>query len=329
MKNFSLKFFGLSFALIAASCSEDSTIANNHDSAEALGVHKVTISVPASPNSRVTRSSTMLSFDSWTEFDQTVTSLEDQVDTADDRFLSGTDNMTDDALNAYEEQQGYNVSQPLIDFENSLGFTNSLRKTYNALESSYLAEDVLDDAKDPDLKYMFSEEELSLVNTNQEVMVAGQIYKFSLDGYAIYDSSYNQISSFSTSSTERGSCKTWKSSTSYHEYIPNAKKVKRTVTIRSAPFYCKSKAKIVSYAKRASGWKRWRTRLCVGVQAYHYSPTKCDTYIHSGNSGTKCKRRKSLKKTMTDWNYYSAKNAVSIYGNFQYNGYSSTYVLQW
>lgn len=330
MKNFSLKFFGLSFALIAASCADESTISNGENSATALGVHKVTVAVPASPNSRVTRNSTMLAFDSWTEFEQTVTSLEDKVDSYDDRFLIGTDNMSDDDLNIYEDQTGYDSQLALTEFENSLGFTNSLRKVYNAQEAIYLADDVLDDTKDPDQKYMFSDEELSLVNNNQEVMVAGEIYKFTDDGYTVYNTSNVQTGSFSTSAAERGSCKSWKRSRSYHEYITNAKKAKRIAIIRSFPSYCKSKVRVISYWKLSSGWKRYRTKLGVGVQANLYAAGKCDNVVSSGWSGMKRKRRKALSKSMNTWGgAYTAKNGISINGTYEYKGYTSYYSLQW
>nr|WP_322624463.1 hypothetical protein [uncultured Flavobacterium sp.] len=329
MKNFSLKFFGLSFALIAVSCSEDSTITNGQDAASALGVHKVTITAPASPNSRVSLSSTMLSFDSWTEFEETVTTLEEKVDDYDDRWLAGKESMTDDALNTLEDQTAYNVDKVLVDFENNLGFTNSLRKTYYAQESAYLADDVLDDNKDPDAKYLFADEELSLLNNNQEVMVAGEIFRFNLDGYTVYNSSYVQTGSFSVTATG-GSCKSWKSSHSWVEYINNAKKVKRIATIRSFPSYCKTKVRVISYRKLSSGWKRYRTKLGVGVQANLYAAGKCDNVVNSGASGVKRKRRKALSKQMTTWGgFYTAKSGISVNGSYEYNGYYSSYSLQW
>lgn len=328
MKKSSINFIALLLAFVAVGCSNEESLIQPEAAVVKTGLHKVSIPESSSPNARVSNyNHVMLSFDTWQEFESTAVTLENQVDVYEDNFLVGTENMTEDDLNAYEERVGFNPQQPLVDFENGLAFTNSLRVQYNNEEAVFLADDVLLDSKDPDLKTLFSDEELSLLNNRQEVMVAGEIYRFDTEGYSIYNTSF--VETFNSRGTAGSGCTSWKESHSYLNYNSNSRRVKRIDVIRSVSFYCKTKARVVNYKKKNSGWKRHRTNLGVAVQAYLYTPRTCARRELTAFSGYKRKKRRALTKVMTNWAHYSALNGTSVIGYFEYSGNSSTYALQW
>lgn len=330
MKKLSIKLFSLFIAFTAISCSQDETITSPEAEATAkTGVHKVSIPGPSASNAKVQNyNHVMLSFDDWQEFDATAVTLADRVTAYEDAFFTGTENLSEDDLNAYIDSRGFNEQQPLIDFENSFGFTNSLRVRFNTEQARFLADDVLDESLDPNNKYFFTDEELSLLNDNQEVMIGGVIYRFDSEGYSTYTTAY--VETFNSRTAPRsGTCKSYYSSYSYAQYASN-KKVKRIDYIRSFPFfYTKSSAKVISYKKVFFGWRLWATKLGVGVQANLYSPSTCSTLQYTGSAAIVRRRAKQLKRTLRTFSHHAAKNNISVIGSFEYSGNSSTYALQW
>ena len=98
---------------------------------------------------------TMLEFSSTNEYDETVLSLEGQMDLLDDQFVNQYNHLNDSLLNEKEEEVGFNTQQPLIDFENSLNFTNSMRQTFVVEEENWMNNTILDPETDPSNIYTF------------------------------------------------------------------------------------------------------------------------------------------------------------------------------
>ncbi len=325
--------------ILLNSCSKEDAIANDVANST-QEIQKVVFEVPGAKS--ISTSGTMLSFSSFEEFESTVSNLVDLVDAHEDVFVRQYAELSDEELNAIELTTGFVSQQPLIDFENQYSFTNSLRKKYNELEAIWLNNEELDPTTDPDNTIYFSAAEQTLINEHQEVMVAGKVYVFSKmsNTFEVHDeygaslakinnnedvSQDPNITSYEKSS---GSCTTWKSQEDFHTYITNYK-AKRIITFRSLPQYTKSKAKVISYKKSGNSWTRYRTNLYVSVQTY-LKGSDCATTVKQGY-GNKSKRRKELKKTLTDWgnNTLRAKNGQSVFANYGYNGYSSSKVLAW
>ncbi|MBA3986301.1 MAG: hypothetical protein H0X63_06980 [Flavobacteriales bacterium] len=322
------------------SCSKEDVLTNDVENST-QGIEKVVFNVPGAKS--ISTSGTMLSFSSFEEFESTVSNLVDLMDVHEDVFVRQYEHLNDEELNAIELSTGFVSQQPLIDFEEQYGFTNSLRKKYNELEAVWLNNEELDPTTDPDNTIYFSAAEQTLLNEHQEVMVAGKVYVFSKmsDTYEVHDDYGTSLAKINnnedvsqdpniTSYEKSGaSCTLWKSSNTSPEYATN-RKAKRIATFRWLPYYGKSKVKVISYKKSGNSWNRWRTDLGVGVQSYLYN-SSCSTVTAQGWSGMKRKKSKELKKTNIYWgnSVLQAKNNLSVRGTYEYNGYSSNYNLQW
>ena len=104
--------------------------------------------------------------------------LEVQVETWDDAFLAQWGHLNDDDLNAKEEELNFDNEKPLTDFENQIGL-QSLRQKYLQEEETWLNNEVLDEATDPDANpiYNFDENELAVMNTLAEIQIGTTIVK--------------------------------------------------------------------------------------------------------------------------------------------------------
>jgi hypothetical protein len=287
---------------------------------------------------------TMLEFSSINAYDSTIKSFERQMERLDDAFLAQYDYLNDSLLNEKEEDVGFIYQQPLIDFENSLNFTNSMRQVFVVAEENWLDNDSLDMATDPSNTYIFSIAEMAMLNTGGEVKIGTSLLKLVKDGFVVFtDSDINKLIRFNNGDMtvldevnvvtslngDRGSCTWWKGK-NYPHYYANKKKVIRHVHFHAYPWKGVSKAKITSYKKRGSKWKKYRTNLGVANQSY-LRDRDCDPKIQ-GWTGWKYKRAKSIKKGFTVWGAFPglrAENGKSVYGRFVYPGNSNTRVLAW
>ncbi len=325
--------------ILLNSCSKEDAPTNDVES-NLKEIKKVVFEVPGAKS--ISTSGTMLSFSNFEEFESTVTYLVDLMDAHEDFFVRQYEHLSDEELNAIELTTGFVSQQPLIDFEEQYGFTNSLRKKYNELEALWLNNEELDPNTDPDNTIIFSSAEQTLLNEHQEVMVEGKVYVFSKmsntfevhDEYGVSLAKINnnedvsQDPNITSYEKSNGSCTTWKSQEDLHPYITNYR-AKRIVTFRSIPQYTKSKARVISYKKSGNNWSRYRTNLYVSVQTY-LKGSDCTTTVKQGY-GNKSKKRKELKRTLTDWGNSTlrAKNGQSVFANYGYNGHSSSKVLAW
>lgn len=100
------------------------------------------------------------------------------MDALDDAFVAEWGYLDDDALNAKEEELGFDSEKPLTDFENQIGL-QSLRQKYIVAENTWLDNDILDEATDPDNSsiYDFNESKMALINKLGEVKIGATIIK--------------------------------------------------------------------------------------------------------------------------------------------------------
>lgn len=291
---------------------------------------------------------TMLEFSNTNAYDSTITSLEQQMETLDDAFLAQYGYLNDSLLNEKEEDAGFVYQQPLIDFENSLNFTNSMRQVYVVAEENWLDNDSLDPATDPSLTYVFGNAEMAMLNENGEVKVDSILLKLTTDGFiAFTDGDINKLIRFNNGdmtvlnepnvvtnldeASRSANCKSWKGENNWDSYA-SKKKVKKHEHFHAYWWKGTSEAQITSYKKRGRRWKKYRMNLGVANQSYFYDNDDCSTVKAQGWSRWKRKKRKSISKRFPSWGafpVYRAKNGASVLGYFEYAGHSNNDWLSW
>lgn len=120
---------------------------------------------------------TMLVFQDGNQFTNVMECLSQQVDNHGDAFDNQTDGMTDDQATTYAESIGFDEDQPLINFENGLGFY-SLRTKIAADLVQWLNHPVLDENTDPDNHVIVDDVLRALLNPAGKVKVGGTVYDF-------------------------------------------------------------------------------------------------------------------------------------------------------
>lgn len=126
----------------------------------------------------------MLRFKSVIDYEQTLELLKEQQSDYEENFIANYLTTTKDTL-PYIVYDEIGLDEDLIakDFEKSLNFTNSMRKSYRQYETQWEMNEKIDTINTPMLKFPFCDENLSLVNFLGEVMIGDTIFKFTNDGY--------------------------------------------------------------------------------------------------------------------------------------------------
>jgi hypothetical protein len=289
---------------------------------------------------------TMLSFNTIEDFVKASELLENAIETHEDKFVAKYDYLTDDELDDMEESTQFDSRAPLRQFQQTRSFSNSLFTDFETKEALWLGKSDLDDRQDPSLDNLFEEEEMVLLNQDQEVMIEGKVFNFGrpLLNYEIIgnfeesilkvrnDQDVSNDPNIITTSKASSSCTSWRSRNDKIDFgSGNNRRVKRTVTLRSLPWFTKSKAKIESFKKRKNRWRRSRIRLGVGVQT-RLTKNECGSNpTHSGYVSKSRKRRKTRKKILTDHPgaVLKAQNGVGVIGDYYYSGNTSSKALSW
>lgn len=267
--------------------SEDSDIQNLEKSEQQNTVKKSTV-VPKLLNYELDNGDNVqvLSFSSWQDFQNLATDLDNQVEIFDDNFLRMNAHLSPDALSILEEETNYSDQVPLINYENSIAFTQALRKRFNIENERMLATENLDPNLDPNINLAFSGGELSLVNNNQEVMIADTIYVFKKGKVGkIFDNYKGNLSSARINDLASGNgisifepnlpvaeCVGWRATESDHHYA-NGKNARRVAKIRAVPLYTKAEKMTINYEKNRR-WKEKRTKMAVNLTVWLWE--KCD-----------------------------------------------------
>lgn len=163
------------------SCSDDDILEQN-TRPETISTKKIElITLPGSPTSKVSNySGKMLSFDTQTDFENTLRDLEEEM-RLNGEYISNIigPGVTDENLiEQYFINNNLNEFKPLIDFENKYNH-QSLRKNIWDLETQWLSiqSDTFDN-NDPDNHYISDIYIRTVLNPNSEIMIEGKIYRF-------------------------------------------------------------------------------------------------------------------------------------------------------
>ena len=238
--------------------------------------------------------------------------------------------------------------QPLIDFENPVGFINSMRQAFVAAEAEWLNNEELDMATYPKIMYPFTIEEMTLFNSAGEVKIGNAILSVSKDGYLwITDGNISTLNSFkknkkdmkvltatnvitNLNETSSGTgCTSWKSEDNPYGYA-GGKKVIQHVHFHAYPWKATANAEITSYKKQWLVWFPYGIDMDVANQIY-FKNSDCGPAQQLW-SGWKRKNAKSIEQNNTIWGAYlglRAKNNASVYGAFEYAGYANSECLSW
>lgn len=289
----------------------------------------------------------ILSFANWNEFGNLADDLSNEVEIYDDNFLSDNAHLSDEALSIFEEETEYTDQVPLINFENSISFNQALRKRFNLENEAMLNTENLDYNLDPNINLAFSNGELSLVNLNQEVMVADTIYVFKNRDigkiYGNFNSNLlnvrnNELTSESVTSApgiqvtaktiDPAECFTWRASSTDDNYSSRGR-ARLHAKIRSVPAYAKYEKMTVNYYKKNNGkWKEDRTTMALNLRAIMFN--KCynvDAINHPRNTFKKKKRRDNKETVWSPLYTYQTK-LNGIYGLHYYAGKEVNYAIQ-
>ncbi|AEE19662.1 hypothetical protein [Dokdonia sp. 4H-3-7-5] len=287
---------------------------------------------------------TMLSFASIEDFVAAAEELEVAIEAHEDKFVAQYDHLTDDELDDMEESTQFDSRAPLRQFQQTRSFSNSLFNSYETKETIWLDDEILDENKDPSLDNLFEEEEMVLLNQDQEVMIDGKVFNFGHPqlNYEIIgnfgesilkvrnDEDVSNDPNIITTSKASSSCTSWKRSWDRDNYAHN-KRVKRSVSIRSLPFWTKTKSKVESFRKRGNRWKRHRTRLGVGLQKNLKASACFGATVRQGYKSKSRKKRKKRKVIMTDHPGMTlkARNGQGVVGDYYYGGKTTYKALSW
>lgn len=284
----------------------------------------------------------LLSFETWEDFQAFSENLDTIVEQYDDAFLNTHSELSNEALEELEEISNYTDQQPLIDFENSIGFTQALRKRFNTEMNLMLETDDLNPALDPNINLDFSGGELSLVNNHQEIKIADTIYVFKdgLIGKIFGNIETNLLSVRTSAITDApgmavytpnsggSSCYARRASDQNDQYA-SKNKVRLVAKIRSIPAWAKGEKMTVHYKKKNNGkWKESRTKMAVNIGAYFYENCSSTVYAAKPRNTFKKKKRRDIK--VNEWTPLGILKTKKggIWGTHFYSGKEVFYALE-
>lgn len=124
----------------------------------------------------------------------TLKELERQILELDSAFVAYFNYLDDESLNIKEDEIGFRMETPLIDFSDYLDY-RSLFVKIDEEEKLWLQSEELDFMNDPDNHFIFEEELRTLLNVDCEVQIGKIIYKFTEEGwYEVYNEDLKSLS---------------------------------------------------------------------------------------------------------------------------------------
>ncbi|MEM1319643.1 MAG: hypothetical protein AAGG75_05265 [Bacteroidota bacterium] len=320
-----MRFFKFSYvlALLAMSCLWHSCAKENvGPQAEAAAAGPIVAPASQQQANPIEVVCGMLSFQNMDIFQSTLTDLETQTDIWEDDFVEANSHMTDEELNLFEEESGYSDEQAMIDFESQYDY-QSLRSVLRAQEEVWLDNEVLDEENDPNDHFIIDDYVQTLLNSEEEVMIEGSIYKFLESGayYEITDGDCQTLAGIKDGSIDPANapnviihieenmegierseerCQTNKGIKD--KITSGSYRIKWKLKIFNYPWQCGAKSKVISYKRKGwpKRWKRHRTTVEACLRA-----TFCDrNHVLDpalGTNGIKCslRRRRSTHYKVT------------------------------
>ncbi len=256
----------------------------------------------------------MLSFTSNDHVLEVLECLQYYYDQHLDEFEDLYGDLTDEEMEIIEEEIGFDDYLPLREFENTMGLS-SLRNKIEEEEEIWLDDEELDETTDPDNHIVVDEVTRTIFNETGQLLVAGEL----VDANELLN-----LNDDGHTDSRSNNCKTNKSKHHYTNYTTN-RLMKEVVSIISYPWATYIKAKTKSYKKKNKRWKKYRRKL--KAQAYGKVWNIDCSNSDLVSSSLECKKRKSLKASLTLSPARTKKNHVKGYHSC--NGYVVYSSLSW
>ena len=288
----------------------------------------------------------MLSFATLADFQYVYDCIETAYEAHLDAFELQYGYLSEDDYNDMADQLGFADEEPLIDFEQAVGFT-SYRAEMAALEDAFLAGGG-DPANSPDGSNVFDDQVLeTMYNADGAVMIGGTVHYRAPDGSHIEFCScsmYEQYLADPTSvdlndpciglqktlycSAQCDCCKSYQVVSDFDTYSSNKKIVwtlrfeydKVWVGLQGGGFVWnhRSCAKIVHYKKVNGTWKRRRADLLARTEGV-YSDSNDGGYCKE--PGLYFKEKAKRRKVLEAKNWYGAPYYVKTFRTGEAKGY--------
>ena len=239
----------------------------------------------------------MLVFQNGSQFKRVMECLVQKVDDHGDAFDTQTDGMTDEDAEVYAQSVNFDEDQPLINFENHLGFY-SLRTKIEADLVQWLNHPVLDETTDPDNHVVIDDVLRALLNPAGEVKVDGTVYNFTTLG--------------NMPQPEGGlfSCYLFGRNSDNKTYDNGKKRLGVRTSLVGIPFslHSAAKTKAVSYQLASGGraWKKFRTKLSIQLNG-GFRDFSCDNIGLSSRFKEKKRRKLVARYFSFQSNFYPSQ----------------------
>lgn len=278
---------------------------------------------------------TMLEFPTFDIFQDKIDELEKEAEAHDDAFLFSTGNMSEEALEDYEDSVNYDPHQPYVDYEAGFRGFKSLRQDIMAKEEVWLNNEVLDDSKDPDNHYVFDDGERTLLNVNGQVKIGRYVYQRTKYGFIkvldndletlytvhnedvrtlelpnieIQGAYFGSIDADSDAS-ERTTCWTWRERQWIHQYASKRRIKGKQKLTGPGPFRSSIKAKTIHYKKKRRRWKRRRAPITAKIQGQTLNK-HCSQPVNKNQQYSRNRRSVKVKDRLP-------AGAVGSYGHYR------------
>ncbi len=330
-------------AVLLTSCEKETLAGNESIDLKSETIKKVVFNLPANGRSPE-GSTTMLQFSTMEDFISTTESLEQALEAHQDSFYDQYEHLDDNEFDAIMISEGFNEYQPLIDFKEEHGFTNSMFDLIQAEMVVWEQSESSIPENDPEGLSDFDPIEQVLFNADGEVMIAGRIYSFGREDYDYEITDEYEASLVKIYHEEDVSDDPNIISTNKHDYricysnrriqdfmfFPNNnnRRVQRRVVIRnySGGLFTHTKAIIISYKKKSNGsWTRSRSYIAPTNESKYNTMSSCSRTSISSTKSRSIKKRK--RRAANIWkgnspNLGMEKN-YGLKGTFRYGSTSS------
>ena len=248
----------------------------------------------------------LLVFNDLNELKNTVSILEEEVNTYDDTFLRTYNSLSSEELDNLEEKIGFDEYTPLKTFITNNNFNALFLKQAKA-EEEWLNNEELDITTDPDNHFVEDKALQAILNTQSEVMVGKAIYKMFDFGYIIIeDGSFNTLESIRRNPQnlayknvtivgdnyvlKGAGCNSGKGKSNFK--YNGSYRIKWKISHRTPITGRRVKATTINYKKKGKRWKKAR--------AY----TKCMAYGFISDLPGDCSKQLNFNpdNVYSDWN---------------------------
>lgn len=262
--------------------------------------------------------------------------LDNEYENYNASFFDSRDNMTDDEINDYADQIGFDEFKPLRDFENYFGFS-SLRQSIEIQTNNWMDNIETDACSSPmNTASIDDETEQTLFNISNQVKIAGVTYTINSSSSA--SCPINDVCSPTTPS----SC-VFKHKTTKEKPFSDNKLIWEKLKLDGegtpiggdhSQFILRPqvKAKIIFYKiKNNGGRRRYATRLSVRIYGNLYNTQDggagSPNCMYRGylDTGHNPQRRRYRRKNVERWGIYTQSKYCEL--NAEYKIQSSTVLL--